>query len=245
MEPYPKAFVDMSLSIAPWALAHNPFDRRNKRPGLISQVPEAHAHVVEAARPMDLVALANKTYIGGRQIPGRFTHVAIYLGDEAELRAMGMWNDPAVRPHHDAIRNGVRFIEALRPVVRLAAPDLVLQVDSAALVRPALSLSQRRAAMRYALSTIGVPFDYWFDNSTPENLSCTELVTNAMPSLELRELVSYGRPAVMPDDLVARAIRGEGLQLVEHVRGTPEGGFVVEGIRPVMHDIAAFWGVPE
>lgn len=241
-ERYPAPFVTVSLAVAPAFLDLNPFDQNNLRPGLISGNEAAYRHITSVARPLDLVFLANKSYIGGRYVPGRFTHSAIYLGSEAELREIGMWNDPAIVPLHEKIRAGGRFIEAVHPVVRLATPEQLLQVDSVAILRPELSLAQRREAARIGVGALGAPFDYWFDDRTKGDYSCTELISAAMPSLKLPEIVAYGRPAVMPDAVVTQAIRGERLKLLEHVRGVKGGGYAVEGVRPVMEDIAAFWG---
>lgn len=240
-ERWPEAIANFSLSIAPVALNFNPLDDKGI-PGALTGKTEAEAHIVATAQPGDLLLLANKTYIGGRFVPGRFTHSVIYVGTEAELRALGMWNDPAIRPLQGEIRAGRIFLEAFRPKVRLIEPEVPLQTDSVAILRPKVSTSQRREALRRGLSKLGVPFDYWFDNRTKDALACTELIQYALPSIRFDETVSYGRPAVMPDAMVAQAIRGEGLRVVEHVRGVEGGGFVVEDYRGAMRDIAAFWG---
>jgi hypothetical protein len=242
-ERWPEAIANFSLSIAPVALDFNPLGQ-GEIPGTLTGKAEAHAHIVEVARPLDVMLFANKTYIGGRFVPGRFTHSAIYLGTEAELRAVGLWNDPAFRPLQDDIRAGKIFLEAFRPVVRLIEPETILQTDAVAILRPKLTLAQRREAARRGVSKLGVPFDYWFDSRTPEDLACTELIAYAMPWIDFEETVSYGRPAVMPDSMVAQGIRGDGLSFVEHVRGIKDGGFVVEGKLGAMEDIAAFWGPP-
>lgn len=242
-ERWPETIANFSLSIAPVALDFNPLGKGDI-PGTLTGKTEAHDHIVEVARPLDVMLFANKTYIGGRFVPGRFTHSAIYLGTEAELRAVGLWNDPAFVPLQGDIRAGRIFLEAFRPVVRLIDPAKLLQTDSVAILRPKLSLTQRREAARRGVSQLGVPFDYWFDNRTTQDLACTELIEYAMPWIGFDETVSYGRPAVMPDAMVAQGIRGEGLTFVEHVRGVEDGGFVVEGNRAVMNDIAAFWGPP-
>lgn len=240
-ERYPEPIVDISLTVAPLALAINPLDSA-ERPGLLTGKADAHDHITSTARPLDLVLLSNKSYFGGRVVPGRFTHSAVYLGNEAELRAIGLWDSPAFVPLHDEIRAGKVFIEAVRPVVRLVTPQKLLQVDAVALLRPELGLIARRRAAQTLVSKLGVAFDYWFDDSTPDTLACTELVGLAMPELDFTIRSPYGRPAAMPDDVVAQAIRGERLTLVEHVRGIEGDGFVVEGARPVMADIAAYWG---
>jgi hypothetical protein len=244
-ERWPEPIANLSLAIAPVALELNPLDTA-ETPGTLTGKDEAHAHIVNTARPLDLLLFANKTYIGGRFVPGRFTHSAIYLGTEAELRKIGLWNDPAIRPLHDDIRAGRIILEAFRPVVRMIEPAKILQTDAVAILRPKLSIAKRREAARRGVSRLGVPFDYWFDNRTTEDLACTELIEYAMPWITFDETIAYGRPAVMPDAMVAQGIRGEGLTFVEHVRGVKGAGFVVEGKRPVMEDIAAFWGpVPE
>lgn len=242
-ERWPEAFANLSLSIAPVALELNPLDDGGI-PGALTGKADAQAHILETARPLDLLLFANKTYIGGRFVPGRFTHSAIYLGTEQELRALGLWNDPTFRPLQDDIRAGRIILEAFRPVVRLVEPEIPFQTDSVAILRPKLTPAQKREAARRGVSRLGAPFDYWFDNRTTDTLACTELIQYAMPWIDFDETVSYGRPAAMPDAMVAQAIRGEGVSFVEHVRGVKGGSFVVEGVRPVMHDIAAFWGPP-
>lgn len=244
-ERWPEAIANLSLAIAPVALDLNPLDTE-ETPGTLTGKAEAHAHIVQTSRPLDLLLFANKTYIGGRFVPGRFTHSAIYLGTEAELRAIGLWNDPAIRPLHDDIRAGRTILEAFRPVVRMIEPGKIFQTDAVAILRPELNVRQRREAARRGVARLGAPFDYWFDNRTSNEVACTELIQYAMPWITFDETVSYGRPAVMPDAMVAQAIRGEGVTFVEHVRGVKGGGFVVEDFRPAMEDIAAFWGpVPE
>lgn len=240
-ERWPEVIANFSLSIAPVALEINPLDN-GEIPGTLTGKADAHAHIVKTARPLDLLLFANKTYVGGRFVPGRFTHSAIYLGTEAELRQVGLWNDPAFLPLHDDIRAGKIFLEAFRPVVRLVDPATLFQTDAVVTLRPELSLAQRREAARRGVSKLGVPFDYWFDNRTKDELACTELIQYAMPWITFDETVSYGRPAVMPDAMVAQGIRGEGVHFVEQVRGVKGGGYAVEDVRQVMEDVAAFWG---
>jgi len=242
-ERWPEPIANFSLAIAPVALDLNPM-ANVELPGTLTGKLAAFDHITGVMRPLDLVLMSNKTYYGGRFVPGRFTHSAIYLGTEAELRAIGLWNDPAIRPLQGDIRAGKVFLEAFRPVVRLITPNKLFETDSVAILRPDLTLTQRREAARRGLSKLGVPFDYWFDNRTTDELACTELIQYAMPWITFDETVSYGRPAAMPDAMVAQAIRGEGLTLLEHVRGVEGGGFVVEDYRGPMKDIAAFWGPP-
>lgn len=239
---YPPAFTTLALTFGQAILAKMPYP--DSVPGLLVDQPGALEAVLDRAQPFDLLLTANKTYPGGRLVPGRFTHSSVYIGTEAQLRAIGLWNSPAIRPIQDDIRAGRTFVEAIRPVVRMSTPEALLQSDAVALLRPQLSFRQKQQALTVLVDKLGTPFDFWFDNNTPDVLSCTELIGMAMPSLDFTIRSPYGRPAAMPDDVVAQAIRGERMRFIEQVRGLKGGGFVVEGADGAMRDIAAFWGPP-
>ena len=241
-ERYPEAFADLVLAVGQATLAKMPYP--DEVPGFLVGQPEAEAAVVARARPLDILLTANKSYPGGRLVPGRYTHSSVYLGTEAELRAAGLWNTPAIQSVKDEIRAGKVFLEALRPAVRLAPASALMQSDSVVLLRPELNRAERLQAVTSLIDGLGTPFDFWFDDRTPDVVSCTELIGKSMPSLRFTIRSPYGRPAAMPDDIVAQAIRGERMSFVAQVRGLPEGGFVVEGPEGAMRDIGAFWGPP-
>jgi len=241
-ERYPDFFVEVALGVGQATLAHLPYP--TDTPGLLANNEAAYQAILERAQPFDLLLTANKTYLGGRLVPGRFTHSSVYLGTEAQLRAAGLWNTPALRPVQDQIRAGHYFVEAIRPAVRMANVDDLMHADAVVLLRPQLSHAQKVQAIGTLIGAMGTPFDFWFDNNTPDMVSCTELIGNAMPSLGFTIRSPYGRPAALPDDVVAQAIRGDRMQVVEQVRGLPGGSFVIEGRDGAMRDIAAFWGPP-
>ncbi len=249
---YPKPLVDAALAFTV-QFADEMFALRDmiygssgdgtaKVPGKLADKPGAYEAVTSRLRPMDLALLANKSHIGGNIVPGRFTHMLVYLGSEAELRAAGLWNLPELVPLHPRIRNGEHFLEALYPVVDLSPPSDVLRTDGVFLIHPDLTLAQKRRGLTAMLARMGDPFDYSFDNASDDAVSCTELVGKALPELGFTERTAFGRKVFFPDDVAAQTIRGgEGLHFLGYVHGT-DTGYEVRGIRSAMADITAYWG---
>jgi hypothetical protein len=187
--------------------------------------PEAQAAVMEQVRPLDLIIASSKGRLSGNALPGVFSHVVIYLGNEAELKALGMWNDPTVVPLQGQIRAGKVFIESDSPGVHLSSAATVLHTDAVAILRPDITKkSRKREVMRELYGRIGKDFDFRFDNATTEEIYCAELANITMPELNMPTRMLYGREAVVPNDVVALAATGKGhLKLVAYVRGRKEG----------------------
>ena len=157
-------------------------------------------------------------------MPGRFSHMVIYLGDEAQLRAKGLWHLPALAPFHTEIRAGRHFIEAATPDVHLESAARVFH------------------AMQRLLATMGMPFNYRLGlDPTGETTVCTGLAHLAYPAIDFTTRPAYGERMLFPDDIAAQAIRGEGLSVVRYMIGT-EDGYSRLSETNLMYNIAAFWG---
>lgn len=216
------------------------------RPGYLTEQPEAWAYLTDRARPLDILLTSGKNWIPGQVITGRFTHSAVYLGTEAQLKALGLWNDPLIVPHHEAIRAGNIIIEGVSTGAKLNDALHIFDTDGALLVRPALaSNAARRKAARRLFTRLGVPFDYTFDVTTCGELACTEMVAQSMPQIGFLVRKAYDYTVLMPDDIAAQSIRGENLRVIAYARGT-ESGWSKGSVQDAMTDIAASWGpLPE
>jgi hypothetical protein len=143
-------------------------------------------------------------------IPGRWGHAALWVGSEAELRQLGIWDDPVVRPHHDLIRAGRGVVEALRSGVELNALGDFLNVDDLAVLRAErVPAAQRSEAIVQALRQLGKRYDFNFDVETRDRLSCAELVYHAYGQVDWPTRREFGRAVITPDDVAARAL-GDG-----------------------------------
>ena len=187
--------------------------------------PGARAALLDGAQPLDMVLIANRAHLSGAVGVGYFGHSLLIVGDEAQLRALGVWDDPAVVPFHDRIRAGGLAIEAIEGGVHLANADQVMDSDASALLRPSgLSTARKRAAIVALFREIGKPFDVHFDLATEEALFCTELIDRVLPEANLPITTAYGRKVIWPDEVAAASLLGRtGFRLQTYVEGSPTG----------------------
>jgi hypothetical protein len=142
-------------------------------------------------------------------IPGRWGHAALWVGTEAELQELAIWDDPVVVPHQDAIRAGQRVVEALRSGVQLKSLGHFLNVDDVAVLRhDTLEPDQKAQAILQALRQMGKRYDFNFDVETRDRLGCAELLYHAYGPVEWPTRRRLGRSVIIPDDVVARALDG-------------------------------------
>ncbi len=238
-EPYPPVLVAL---IEPFAPAFgNLVGGSILRPGYLAD-PAPQAAALKVVKPLDVVVLSSKGRASGNTIPGMFGHLALYLGTEAELRALGMWNHPTVVPHQAEIRAGAIFIEADRYGVHLSTPDIVLDTDRILLLRPQLAgNARRREVVTGLMQRLGGKFDYHFDNATLDELYCAELVHIVMPELNMPTRIIYGRESILPDDVAAQAaVQVSNLRVAAYFRGEADGWNSAD--RPALvNDLGEFW----
>jgi len=240
MEEYPRWYVDMARTVAPalGTLASHV----SWRSGHLKSKRAAQDAVLSVLKPLDIVLVSSKGKTSGRVIPGLFGHAAVYLGTEAELRDLGVWNSPKVQPYAATISKGRVFIEADSAGVHLSPPSVVLNTDAVAILRPHFSSqAQRRKTVVAFIETIGMDFDFLFNVDTPECTFCTELIHRVMPQLDLPIMEIYGVRTIMPDSLAAAAIRkSNNLRLVGYVKAN-RNGWNQGSMRELADDIGRTW----
>ncbi|MCP5036975.1 MAG: hypothetical protein GY945_05170 [Rhodobacteraceae bacterium] len=207
-EKFPVAVVDFTEANSLWVL---PFARNTiLRPAYLTDQPGAHAYLLDQAEPLDLIAAYNGGRLSGASGEGYFGHMVIYTGNEAQLRALGVWDHPAVAKFHQRIRAGGIAIEAVDVGVRLGDRREVLEADAAAIFRPTgFSRARKRRAIVDFFTEIGKPFDFHFSLSTPDVYYCTELINKVLPEMNMPVSLTYGRPSIWPDEFVAGVLRGK------------------------------------
>ncbi len=195
------------------------------RQGHLGTLAQARAVVEGVLQPFDILLVHSEGRMSGHLIPGQFTHGAIYLGTEAQLRAAGLWALPEMAPYHAQIRAGHVFLEAVYGGVRLAPANVVLNTDATVILRAHLTAAQSRDTLRRGLERMGIPFDMRFDVATSDALFCAELIDAMYPGLNLPISTVYETRTIIPDVIVAGALLGEvPLGLVAYVEATGQGG---------------------
>ncbi len=142
-------------------------------------------------------------------IPGHYGHVAVWVGDETELRALGLWEHPVVQPHQDSIRAGRGVVEALRSGVKMNTLRQFMNIDDLALMRPRdINDTQRAEVILQTLRQVGKAYDFNFDVETTDRIVCSELVYHAYGDVRWPLQRQLGRVTISPDNVAAQAIPG-------------------------------------
>ena len=185
------------------------------RKGKLLRQEEVTAKVRTGLRCGDILLEKTPFRLTDKLIPGYWGHAAVWIGSEEELRALGIWDDPVVMPYQTDIRNGRHVVEALRSGVEINPLETFMNVDSLGVVRrPAADRQSRARVVLQALRQIGKPYDFNFDVESKERVYCSKLVYLAYGDLDWPTQKSLGRNTFTPDDVAARALQGNELELV-------------------------------
>jgi uncharacterized protein YycO len=148
-------------------------------------------------------------------IPGHWGHAALWVGSEQELKELGIWNNPLVRPYWPQIRQGRGVIEALRSGVEMNTAQKFLNIDDLAVLRHGRIDSATRAqVVLQAFSHIGKPYDFNFDVESTDRIFCSKLVYLVYGDLNWPTSRMLGRSTISPDNVAQRALRDGPLSIV-------------------------------
>jgi uncharacterized protein YycO len=139
-------------------------------------------------------------------IPGHWGHVAVWVGSESELRQLGIWEHPVVRPHQDNIRAGRGVVEALRAGVKMNTLKHFMNIDDLALLRAkSLSNAERVEVVLQTLRQVGKAYDFNFDVESTDRIVCSELVYHAYGDVRWPIARHLGRVTISPDNVAIEA----------------------------------------
>ena len=143
--------------------------------------------VCQQLQPGDIILTRRNGFVSNLFIPGYWTHSALYIGPEAEAN---FTNDPCV-------------IEALSEGVTLRTLEESLQANAFIIFRPIVLKEDIDLAIENAFSQIGKPYDYDFDFSTHDKLSCTELIYRSYEHAQIIIVQDlFGRLFTTPNDII-------------------------------------------
>jgi uncharacterized protein YycO len=148
-------------------------------------------------------------------IPGYWGHAAVWIGGEADLRELGLWEHPLVLKYRQQINKGQSVVEALRSGVEMNSIDHFMNIDSIGIMRkPTANKEERAKIVLQALRQVGKPYDFNFDVESKERVYCSKLVYLCYSGVEWPTKKSIGRTTFTPDDVAIRAVKGGELELV-------------------------------
>jgi hypothetical protein len=176
------------------------------RRGKLDGQPQVLDKLAGAVRAGDILLEKTPFRLSDAFIPGHWGHAAVWVGSEAELRELGIWEHPVVRPHQARIREGRGVVEALRGGVTMNTLVHFVNVDDLAVLRPAsASLAQRTEVVLQALRQVGKAYDFNFDVESTDRIVCSELVYHAYGDIRWPTARLLGRSTVSPDNIAVLA----------------------------------------
>jgi uncharacterized protein YycO len=205
------------------------------RRGKLDAKPVVLDKLAATARAGDVLLEKTPFRLTDAFIPGHWGHVAIWVGSEAELRQLGIWEHPVVRPHQENIRAGRGVVEALRSGVKMNSLAHFINVDDLALLRrSAIGDGERAEVILQALRQVGKAYDFNFDVESTDRIVCSELVYHAYGDIRWPTARHLGRATISPDNVAVEAV-GDGpfsVELLYH-----DGREVVEEPRQYMQTL--------
>ena len=181
------------------------------RRGKLDGNPQLVEKVAGTVRAGDILLEKTPFRLTDAFIPGHWGHAAVWIGSEQELRELGIWEHPVVRPYQTRIRDGRGVIEALRAGVTMNTLAHFLNVDDLAVLRQeTASPAQRVEIVLQALRQVGKAYDFNFDVESTDRIVCSELVYHAYGDIRWPTARHLGRATVSPDNIAVLAT-GDGL----------------------------------
>ncbi len=167
-------------------------------------------------KPGDILLEKTPFRLTDKFIPGHYGHVAIWVGGETELRALGLWDDPLVQKHAAALSAGNGVVEALRDGVQLSPLATFLNIDDLGVLRQTdLSDDERRTIIRRSLRQLGKAYDFNFDVETADRIVCSELVYQVYIGITWPIDRTAGRWTISPDQVAKCCLPMGPLALVD------------------------------
>ena len=179
------------------------------RKGYLHNDDGAIADLKKQLKPLDILLEKTPFRLTDKFIPGHFGHVAIYIGTEKELKVMGLWEHPLIKPHQQEIRQGKTVLEALRKGVVLNTVEHFMNVDDLAVLRRnKLNGEKQQEYTLNAFRQIGKEYDFCFDVETLNKIVCSELVYQVFTDDKFGTAKALGRATISPD-LVVEKVFGD------------------------------------
>lgn len=185
------------------------------RHGKLYQKFKAEQEIRKQLKPLDILLEKTPFRLTDKIIPGYYGHVAIWLGTEAELKALELWDHPMVKPHQEAIREGKSVLEALRHGVVLNDLAQFMDIDDFASLRHKdLKPSASKETLLRCFQQIGKEYDFNFDVETLDKIVCSEIVYHTFIDLNWPTEKTLGRSTISPDNVANKALKQEKLKPV-------------------------------
>lgn len=177
-----------------------------ERKGKLYHNKKIEKDIVKHLKSADILLEKTPFRLTDKMIPGYWGHAAIWIGNETELRALGIWEHPLVRKYHKKIQTGHLIAESLREGTILSTMAHFLNIDDLAVLRYRKPLSKEEKAriIIIALRQIGKAYDFNYDVETTDKIVCSQLVYLAYTHITWPTESILGRYTISPDNIAVK-----------------------------------------
>jgi len=177
------------------------------RRGKLYEDANAAANIRAVIQPGDILMEKTPFRLTDKLIPGHWGHIAVYVGNEDELKALGLWDEPIVQAHKEEILAGKLIDEALRDGVQLNSIEHFLNVDDLAIMHyEGESLEAKKARILLTLRQLGKEYDFEYDVETSDKIVCSELVYITFIDVNWETDKLVGINTISPDNVAVKSL---------------------------------------
>jgi hypothetical protein len=189
--------------------------RRGRMENIIFEEKES---IISKLQPLDIILEKAPFRLTDYLIPGYWSHVGLWCGNEQELKRIGVWEElPAIYSNarkkynysgssfQESIKNGHMIIEALRPGVQINTLEHFLNIDDMGVIRyESLTLERKKSYLLNAFEQIGKSYDFNFNVESANEIVCSELIYVAIDDVMWRTEKTIGRHTISPDNIAQK-----------------------------------------
>ncbi|WP_299528818.1 YiiX/YebB-like N1pC/P60 family cysteine hydrolase [uncultured Lutibacter sp.] len=161
-------------------------------------------------QPLDVVLEKTPFRLTDRFIPGYWGHAAIYIGNEIQLKKLGVWEHPFVEKYHEEILQGKFIVEALRSKVACNTFKRFSNIDDYAQLRliKEPSLAKKREMIVRVFAQIGKKYDFGYDVESSKKIICSELHYITYDEIVFNTDRFFGINTITVDHVAEQALKG-------------------------------------
>jgi hypothetical protein len=179
-------------------------------------------------QPFDLLMEKKAYKFTDLTIPGHWGHIGVYLGSEAQLKELGLWDSPQIEPFKENIRQGKRIFQVRRWGLVFDDLEEFINLDEMAILRVegfAKRIKEDQLyTIEYLSDQLGKGYDFSFDAMTGETVTCTEIIAFSYGPITWPMEQILGRLTITPNNLAELAFyHNSPLKTVAYITGDQAG----------------------
>ena len=198
------------------------------REGRLHKNDTAREELLKKLKPLDLLLEKKSFKLTDYTIPGHWGHIGVWLGNEDQLREIGMWEHPIIKPFQEKIKEGYSIYEVRRWGLVWDKLDNWMNLDALAVIRHKQVGNYKEVeyskVFSELFSQIGKKYDYSFDAMTAATITCTEIISLSYGPIKWPTTKVVGRHTLQPDNIAALTLfKDSPIDLVAYLKGTKLG----------------------